>query len=101
MTDLVVTASHEAKLPEGGKSWWWLIGHSRRLLVEVGDRLYVVHGGALWGYGQIAMIDPSGEFSTSLGLGAPKRTTLPCKIKRFKGHRYRWWDQVAEKDADT
>jgi hypothetical protein len=101
MTDLVVTVNRAAKLPETGKSWRWLVGHTRRLIVEVGDRLYVVHRGKLWGYGDIAMVDHRGKVTTMLGLSAPKHTTLPCKIRLFTGHRYRWWDRVAEKDADT
>jgi hypothetical protein len=101
MTDVVVTVNRAAKLPELGKSWRTVVGHTRRLLVEVGDRLYVIHRGRLWGYGEIAMVNPRGKVTTILGCGAPRRCAINCKIRLFTGHRYRWWDRVAEEDADT
>lgn len=98
---MVVTISRMTRLPKPGKSWTLLVGHSRRLRVDVGDRLYVVHDGKLWGYGQVALITSRGKSASVLGCGAPRRTILPCKIRSFKGHRYRWWDRTAEKDADA
>lgn len=96
MTDVVLHSGPTCRLPHPNEGWRRSISHRRPLRVAVGDRLYIVHDGALWGYGQVCMLTPLKRGRTLLGMGAPNSVSLKCSIKRFQGFRYRWWDTEAE-----
>ena len=95
MTDIVM-CSKRGHLPPPGEAWRYPVFHRLPVRVEIGDRLYLVHDGALWGFGQICMKREDSSCLLTLGMGAPRMVTLPCQIKNFGGFRYRWWDRIAE-----
>ena len=92
MTDVVVNACRQ---PPVGLVCY-VPTPSRPLLVEPGERLYIVHDGALWGWCEIVDVEPLDRV-TKLALGQVTRCTLPCRCRSFDGYRYRWWDRVAER----
>lgn len=100
MTDVVLHSGPTCRLPHPNEGWRRFISHRRPLRVDVGDRLYIVHDGALWGYGQVCMLTPLAGGRTLLGMGAPNAVSLKCSVKRIKGFRYRWWDREAEEMPD-
>lgn len=65
------------------------------LQTHAGDRLYIIHGGSLWGWCRIVDVVPL-ERVTRLGLADVRRATLPCRCRSFDGYRYRWWDRLSE-----
>jgi len=68
----------------------------RTLRTHAGDRLYIIHGGTLWGWCGIVDVVPL-ERVTRLALADVHRAALPCRCRSFDGFRYRWWDRSAER----
>lgn len=93
---MVIHCGPACLLPFPDEGWRRTVSHRLALRVDMGDRLYLVHAGKLWGHGQVCMIRDDGPSRTMLGMGAPRRATLDCRVRPFKGFLYRWWDRVAE-----
>lgn len=68
--------------------------------VAARDRLYIVQGGQLCGFATIQRmgVAPS-RFGAWVKVGEFHPCTLPCKVRKFRGLRYRWWDRSAERPA--
>jgi hypothetical protein len=110
MSDVVVTVPKrfgwqnwldEGDLPGDeptGEEWhFYLGGYEPR--IQPGERVYIVHNGALRGYAPLAFIDPldcDGRFSL-VRFGGAVAVTIPEKIGGFRGWRYRWWDRAIER----
>lgn len=92
VTDIVVSSS---RTPPVGLVCF-VATPERPLRTTAGDRLYIVHDGALWGWCTITDVLPL-ERVTRLALGDVHRATLPCRCRSFDGYRYRWWDRCAER----
>lgn len=83
--------------PWSGTEWHFYLG-GYPPDIDRGERVYVVHNGALRGYAPLVRID-YGDYGGGYALvrhGGAVAVTIPEYVRGFRGFRYRWWSRDHE-----
>lgn len=114
MTDVVVTVPKSfglarwiaegdpAGAPWSGQEWHFYLGRTKPRITP-GERVYVVYNGKLRGYAPLVKLavhmgDNGRQWRWSLVRhGGAVALTIDPFIAGFRGFRYRWWSQLAER----